>query len=351
MCWKSSKTFPRFPPTSISTQHNWLRLKPEVEPLRVLGIDPGTAVMGYGVVESGAGRPYRLLECGTLTTGARDPLPSRLRVLHDGVTALIARHTPDAVAVESAFYGKNVRTTVVLSHARGVILLAAEMADVEIAEYSPAVIKKTVVGRGAAMKAQVGYMVAQLLRLKEPPTPGDAAGGVGYEITVPVGVAVRLPSRGTRVSLFTELVVKEDGWALYGFDSSAERQVFQRLLGASGFGPKLALALLSALGPERTVRSILARDLTALSSVSGIGRKKAERLVLELQDRFADVVVEPTGTRPLGSEDAVQALMGLGYGVAAADDAVRAALAAGAPAETPQLIRRALQQLAATRGA
>jgi crossover junction endodeoxyribonuclease RuvC len=151
--------------------------------LRVLGIDPGTAVMGYGVVESAPGRSYRLVECGTLTTGARDPLPSRLRVLHDGVTALIARHAPEAVAVESAFYGKNVRTTVVLSQARGVILLAAEMAEVQIAEYSPAVIKKTVVGRGAAMKAQVGYMVAQLLRLKTPPTPSDAADGVAVALT------------------------------------------------------------------------------------------------------------------------------------------------------------------------
>jgi crossover junction endodeoxyribonuclease RuvC len=104
-------------------------------------------------------------------------------VLHDGVTALIARHAPEAVAVESAFYGKNVRTTVVLSHARGVILLAAQMAAVEIAEYSPAVIKKTVVGRGAAMKAQVGYMVAQLLRLKTPPAPSDAADGVAVALT------------------------------------------------------------------------------------------------------------------------------------------------------------------------
>jgi crossover junction endodeoxyribonuclease RuvC len=104
-------------------------------------------------------------------------------VLHDGVTALIARHAPEAVAVESAFYGKNIHTTVVLSHARGVILLAAEMAAVEIAEYSPAVIKKTVVGRGAAMKAQVGYMVAQLLRLKTPPAPSDAADGVAVALT------------------------------------------------------------------------------------------------------------------------------------------------------------------------
>lgn len=175
-------------------------------------------------------------------------------------------------------------------------------------------------------------------------------GGVGYAVTVSVGVAGRLPARGSRVSLFTELVVKEDGWALYGFDSVTERQVFQRLLSASGFGPKLALSLLSVLGPERTVRSIQARDLAALSSVSGIGRKKAERLVLELQDRFSDIVLEPAGGRTNGSDDAVRALMGLGYGVAAADDAVRAALASGAPTETPQLIRRALQELAASRG-
>lgn len=175
-------------------------------------------------------------------------------------------------------------------------------------------------------------------------------GGVGYAVSVSVGVAQRLPVRGARVSLFTELVVKEDGWALYGFDSPTERTVFRHLLTASGFGPKLALALLSALGPERTVRSIQSRDLAALSSVSGIGRKKAERLVLELQDRFSEVVVESRNSRFEGSEEAVRALMGLGYGVAAADDAVRAALASGAPTETPQLIRRALQQLATTRG-
>jgi Holliday junction DNA helicase RuvA len=175
-------------------------------------------------------------------------------------------------------------------------------------------------------------------------------GGVGYALTVTLGVAARLPSQGARVSLYTELVVREDGWSLYGFDSAMEREVFQRLLGASGFGPKLALALLSALGPERTVRSVLGRDLAALSSVSGIGRKKAERLVLELQDRFSDVVIGPPVGRASESEEAIQALMGLGYGVAAADDAVRAALAAGSPVETPQLIRRALQQLAASRG-
>jgi holliday junction DNA helicase RuvA len=175
-------------------------------------------------------------------------------------------------------------------------------------------------------------------------------GGVGYAVSVSIGVAQRLPPRGARVTLFTELVVKEDGWSLYGFDSAMERLVFRNLLTASGFGPKLALALLSTLGPERTVRSIQARDLSALSSVSGIGRKKAERLVLELQDRFSDLVVEARPPRLEGSEEAVRALMGLGYAMAAADDAVRAAIASGAPPETPQLIRRALQQLATSRG-
>jgi Holliday junction DNA helicase RuvA len=176
-------------------------------------------------------------------------------------------------------------------------------------------------------------------------------GGVGYRVTVPAGVAERLPGPGARVSLHTELVVKEDGWALYGFDRPGERLVVQRLLGASGFGPKLALALLSALGAERTVRSIRARDLAALSSVGGIGRKKAERLVLELQDRFEDVPLESRAAGPPGGDDAVRALIGLGYGPGPADEAVRAALAAGAAAEdTSQLNRRALQQLAARGG-
>jgi crossover junction endodeoxyribonuclease RuvC len=151
--------------------------------VRVLGVDPGTAVLGYGVVESGPSPQPRLVECGILTTRARDPLPARLRIIYDGITALLSRHQPDALAVETAFYGRNVRTAVVLSHARGVILLAAEVAGVTVAEYSPALIKKTIVGRGAALKPQVGYMVSQLLRLKAPPSPADAADGVAVAIT------------------------------------------------------------------------------------------------------------------------------------------------------------------------
>lgn len=145
----------------------------------VLGIDPGTAITGYGVVrkEHGAAPPV-LIECGVLRTKSTDALPRRLADIHDGVVELIRRHKPDAVSIEDVFYARNVRTTIVLGHARGVILLAAVQAGVDIHEYPPREIKKAVVGTGAASKEQVQFMVARLLRLKSPPQPADAADGV-----------------------------------------------------------------------------------------------------------------------------------------------------------------------------
>ena len=178
----------------------------------------------------------------------------------------------------------------------------------------------------------------------------ETEGGVGYEIAVPLGVFERLPQVGARLTLHTALVVKEDGWSLFGFDTMAERSVFQRLLTASGFGPKLALALLSSLGPDRTVRSIRERDLAALGTVSGIGRKKAERLVLELQDRLGDVVLDSAPSAPRGSAQAVRALENLGYPAAAAEDAVRQVLDAEPGAETAQVVRAALKHLMSSRG-
>ncbi len=151
--------------------------------MKVLGIDPGTAATGYGVVETGERGLFRLVECGVIRTTPRALLALRLRQVHEEVAGLIARHRPDVLAVEEAFHAKNVRTTLVLGHARGVILLAGAQADTTIAEYSPAMIKKTVTGKGAALKPQVGFMVAQLLRLKSPPQPADAADGVAVALT------------------------------------------------------------------------------------------------------------------------------------------------------------------------
>lgn len=145
--------------------------------MRVLGIDPGTAVTGYGVVRrEGAG--VALTECGVIRTRPSEPLAVRLENIYEGVRELIARHAPDAVCVEDVFYAKNVRTTVVLGHARGVILLAAQQAGLPVHEMPPAVIKKAVVGTGNASKEQVQFMVARLLRLKKAPEPADAADGV-----------------------------------------------------------------------------------------------------------------------------------------------------------------------------
>jgi crossover junction endodeoxyribonuclease RuvC len=151
--------------------------------IRVLGIDPGTAVTGYGVVEPADGHLGRLVECGIIRTDPRQQIWSRLEALYDGVGELIARHRPSTVAIESVFYGKNARSALTLGHARGVILLAAVRAGAEIAEFTPATVKKCIVGGGGAVKAQVGYMVQQLLRLKHAPAPSDAADGVAVALT------------------------------------------------------------------------------------------------------------------------------------------------------------------------
>ncbi|HSE53046.1 MAG TPA: Holliday junction branch migration protein RuvA [Gemmatimonadales bacterium] len=175
-------------------------------------------------------------------------------------------------------------------------------------------------------------------------------GGLGYEVTVPLGVFERLPARGARCALFTELVVREDAWTLYGFDTTGERTIFQRLLGATGLGPRLALAILSTLGPERTVRSIQGKDVAALSTVSGIGKKRAEKLIVELSDRFADIPLAPAVRAGRPADEAARALVTLGYGSAAADDAVRFVLTQGQTEDVAALVRQALQYLTTQRG-
>lgn len=172
------------------------------------------------------------------------------------------------------------------------------------------------------------------------------ASGVSYELAVPLGVLERLPAEGASVDLRTVLVVREDGWSLYGFDRDYERGVFQRLLGASGVGPRLALALLSSLGGPRVVSALRSGDLAALCTVPGVGKKTAERIVLELKDRLGDLT--PPGETPArapAADQAVQALINLGYGAADADRAVRAVLSERGSAAVAEVIRQALQIL------
>ena len=153
----------------------------------VLGVDPGTAATGYGVVRGGEPGGPTLIECGVIRTSPKSTLSRRVIEIFDGLTDVIARHSPDAMAVESVFFAKNARTTLVLGHARGVVLLAGERAGLAVHEYAPKLVKKTVVGTGSATKQQVQAMVARLLRLKRVPEPADAADGVACALTCVLG--------------------------------------------------------------------------------------------------------------------------------------------------------------------
>ena len=150
--------------------------------MRVLGIDPGSETTGWGVVEGDA-RRYRLVEFGTVKAKPRERFAARLLKISVGIEELIERFLPDVCAVEEAFFAVNAQTALKLGHVRGVVLLAAERAGVEIAEYAPRLVKQTVVGYGAAEKQQVQEMMRVLLKLKEVPTPHDASDALAVAVT------------------------------------------------------------------------------------------------------------------------------------------------------------------------
>lgn len=173
------------------------------------------------------------------------------------------------------------------------------------------------------------------------------AGGVGYDISIPRTVYSRLPGAGEEIELQTFQVVREDAVLLFGFVESVEREVFSRLLTASGVGPRLALAMLSAMPADRLVRAIRERDVVALTAVSGVGKKTAEKLAVELSSRFDDLMVpaEPGLASAAGLEEARRALTVLGFSTPDADRAVRAALRERGDLGTEELVRVALQHL------
>lgn len=176
-------------------------------------------------------------------------------------------------------------------------------------------------------------------------------GGVAYHIAIPLGTYESLPRVGEPAALHTHLVVKDDGWQLYGFATTYEKRVFQRVLGAKGIGPAVALGLLSTLTAERLVQALRMKDLVTLQRVPRVGRKKAEQLVLDVADKLDDLASEPaSGVRPAGAggDDAIRALTSLGYTPAAAEQAVRAAVDDGTDGtNVPELVRAALTRIGA----
>jgi Holliday junction DNA helicase RuvA len=179
------------------------------------------------------------------------------------------------------------------------------------------------------------------------------AGGLTYEVLVPLSVLETLPRPGSEIALHTAMVVREDAWLLYGFSTPDERKLFQRLMGTTGVGPALAMNLLSTLTGERLVRAVRDGDLATLTRVPRVGKKLAERLVLELRDKLDGAAGDGAAPSERGvgatgpGADAIRALVALGYSPADAERAVRAGIDAAPKGETTaDLVRRSLAVLA-----
>lgn len=190
---------------------------------------------------------------------------------------------------------------------------------------------------------------------KQPPFLLLDVNGVGYELEVPMTTLYRLPPVGEALTLHTHLVVREDAQLLYGFVEKRERELFRELIRLNGVGPKLALALMSGLEVDELVRCVQAQDTAALTKIPGVGKKTAERLLVELKDRFkaweampgiAPLVLEPSAPAAVSSaeSDAVSALIALGFKPQEASRAVAAVQEDGLSSE--ELIRRALKGMA-----
>jgi Holliday junction DNA helicase RuvA len=171
------------------------------------------------------------------------------------------------------------------------------------------------------------------------------AGGVGYDVQIPVSTFSHLPDVGAAVSLRIHTHVREDALALFGFLTSEEKQLFEKLIAVSGIGPKLAITVLSGLPVGELVAAIRAGDLARLTKIPGVGKKTAERLSLELRDKLEGVssvhVLKPAAS-PL-DEDIISALLNLGCARSAAEAAVEKAKHAGVPHEFEPLFRKALE--------
>ncbi len=147
----------------------------------ILGIDPGSVITGYGVIDA-RGRHCQLVDCGVVRTASRKALADRLKVIYDGLCGVIDRHRPEQFAIETAFGGRFPKAALVLGHARGVALLAAANRGLQVWEYAPREVKMAIVGEGGASKQQVQFMVRAMLNLNRDPMPEDASDAVAVAL-------------------------------------------------------------------------------------------------------------------------------------------------------------------------
>ena len=342
--------------------------------MRILGIDPGLAIVGFGLIEAEIGKT-QMLQYGAVTTPAGLPLAARLVQLERDMEELIAQLRPEAIAVEELFFSNNITTGIAVAHARGIILCTAAKSGIPLFEYTPMQVKQAVVGYGLAEKRQVMDMVRRLLKLKAVPRPDDAAdalalaicharsatsllaraqnpvkqtvkggrsmfyylegkvahvepylavidcGGVGYACRT-TNHTIRQLKKGEVKRLYTYLNVGDGIFELYGFATEQELNSFKLLIGVSGVGPKAALAILSVGTPEHLTMAVITGDEKALTAAPGVGKKLAQRILLELKDKIAKETQEiglpaSAGGAALGSgskaAEAAAALAVLGY--------------------------------------
>lgn len=197
----------------------------------------------------------------------------------------------------------------------------------------------------------ISRVTGQLVRREMDEIEVMTAGGVGYALAIPISVFEKLPRPGGEVSLLVHTVVRDDAITLFGFMAEAERELFGRLLTASGVGPRLALSMMSTLSPARLVRALAEKDLAVLVQVPGVGKKTAERIAVELSDKVDDLAIAASGARPEGkaAEGAVSALVALGYSAGDATAAVRRSIEEDGKTDDPKLlIKRALAQATRT---
>ena len=283
-----------------------------------LGIDPGTAICGFGVVALEGGR-LRMVDAGVVRTAATETDGTRLVELHRALRALVSEHRPDVVAVERLFFQRNVQTAMAVGQARGVALLVAAEARLPIDEPTPNEVKLAVCGSGDADKRQVAEMVERLLAVSLAGVPDDATdalavaigaayrsmstaravapvigslrgevmhlgpdhalievGGIGYRVVAGPALLAQLRP-GTQARVFTHHLVREDQQALFGFASPEELAFFELLMTVSQVGPRLALAIMSAHPVTKLQLGIIGDDVDLFTSVSGVGRKTAQR--------------------------------------------------------------------------
>jgi holliday junction DNA helicase RuvA len=194
-------------------------------------------------------------------------------------------------------------------------------------------------------------MIAQLRGVLLEKHPNQAiveTGGVGYDVTIPVSTFTKLPDAGAEIRLRIHTHVREDALSLYGFLTQDEKALFEKLISVSGIGPTLAVKILSGLAAPDLILSIRRGEVEKLVKLPGVGKKTAERMVLELRDKLPPVTGEEPASPPAESlspveQDVLSALLNLGCGRPQAEAAVRKAKSAGAPADFEPLFRRALE--------